>query len=100
MNDFNEFYEDVKTVLKHAEVEEPFVKMIEECAERYKRKMEEVQREKIAVDKKLDVIQTQLEDILTKVQNEIDDMKQSIRSVNENEAQAAKTIKKEGVNNE
>lgn len=52
------------------------------------------------MNKKLDAIQTQLEDILTKAQNEIDDMEQSIRSANENEAQAAETIKKEGVNNE
>lgn len=46
------------------------------------------------MNKKLDAIQTQLEDILTKAQNEIDDMEQSIRSANENEAQAAETIKK------
>lgn len=44
------------------------------------------------MNKKLDAIQTQLEDILTKAKNEIDDMEQSIRSANENEAQAAETL--------
>lgn len=54
MNNFNEFYEDVKTVLKHAGVEEPFVRMIDERAERYKQKMSEAQREKTVFEKKIE----------------------------------------------
>lgn len=54
MNNFNEFYEDVKTVLKHAGIEEPFVRMIDDRAERYKQAMKESEREKIPFEKVLD----------------------------------------------